>query len=257
MTTAGVPHPLSQDSEDDDVMQLTANGPVIRRIALTTAAALAASGLAAIGAAAAAAATGPTTAADKALFAYAKCMRDRGVKIPDPAKGKDGKFAFPAISKSITDAAGVRAKAQACAATAGALGNRSNGAANGDGPAGGRGGFGGQQTPAQQAALKKFQDCLKANGATTALPGPGRRPPRAGTTTGARAAAPATAKPSATTTKGGKIAEPAIAGNGPGGGGRGPGGGGPGGALRGGDAKTQAAFQKCRALLLARPATAR
>ena len=237
-------------------MQLTAHRPAVRRIALTTAAALIASGLAAIGAAAAAAATGPTTAADKALFAYAKCMRDRGVKIPDPAKGKDGKFAFPAISKSITDAAGVRAKAQACAATAGALGNRSGGAANGGGPAGGRGGFGGQQTPAQQAALKKFQDCLKANGVTTAFPGPGRRPPRAGTTTGATA--PATAKPGATTTaKGSKVAEPPIAGNGPRGGGRGPGGGGFGGALRGGDAKTQAAFQKCRALLPARPATAR
>ena len=252
-------------------MQMRSHRAATRRIALTTAAALAAGSLAAIGAAAAAAAAGPVTAADKTLFAYARCMRDKGVKIPDPAKGKDGKFAFPAISKSITDAAGVRAKAQACAAAAGALGSRPGGSANGNGPGGGRGGFGGPQTPAQQAALKKFQDCLKANGVTTAFPGPGQRPPAAGTTTGARA----NARPAATTTsKSGKVAKPAIAGNGPDAGdddagprgGRGPGaGGGPGGrgfggGLRGGggfgDAKTQAAFQKCRALLPARQANA-
>ena len=252
---AGVPHPLSPDSEVDDVMQITAHRPAVRRIALTTVAALAAGSLAAIAAAAAAAATGPVTAADKALFAYAKCMRDKGVKIPDPAEGKDGKFTFPAIAKSVTGAAGVREKARACAGASGALGNGSGGAANGNGPRGGQGGFGRTQTPAQQAAFKKFQDCLTANGATLTAPRPGQRPPATGATT-----------PKATTATGGKIVKPAIAGNGPDangadagpGGGRGFGAGGGRGGLRGGfgDVKTQAAFQKCRALLPTRPASA-
>jgi hypothetical protein len=56
------------------------------------------------------------SAADKALFQYAACMRKKGVKIPDPVKGKDGKYAFPKIPAKVLNAPGVREKAQACAA---------------------------------------------------------------------------------------------------------------------------------------------
>lgn len=209
-----------------------------------------AAGLAASGATSARAATAAAAAlspGDQVLFDYAKCMRGKGVAIPDPVKGKDGKYAFPAISKSITGAAGVKAKAQSCAPKAAANGPA---ASNGrGGPTGFRGALGGgAQTPAQQAALKKFQNCLKQNGVT--LPSrPAGAPPAASTKARATTTKPkATTKPATTTTtKTGKIVKPVIAGNG-----RGVGGGG----VRGGgfgDAKTQAAFQKCQALLPASP----
>ena len=240
------------------VTRSTAGVPAsrLRRLTARGAALLAVAGVAATATTAAVAASPPKSAADKALFAYAKCMRDKGVKIPDPAKGKDGRYAFATIPTSVTGAAGVREKAQACAATSGAQ-RASNGAGQ---TGGGPGGFrGGQQTPGQQAAFKKFQDCLKANGATT--PAPGQRPQRPAPTTSS-----ATKKPGTTTAatvtdpKTGKpLARPTLLGQGPGanddGAGRGGGRGGFGGrgGVGGGDAKTQAAFARCRSLLPARP----
>jgi hypothetical protein len=228
---------------------LTRSTHLSRRSGLALAALVVATGLAAIGAISSHAATAATTALspnDKVLIDYAKCMRGKGVAIPDPIKGKDGKYAFPAISKSITGAAGVREKAQSCASKA--TGNGAPATSGNGQPAGfgGRGGFGAAQTPAQQAALKKFQDCLKQNGVTLGNR-PGGRPP----------ATTAKAKVPTTTTKGGKIVKPVIAGNGPDANddGAGPGGGRGGRGFGGGgfgDPKTQAAFQKCQALL---PAT--
>jgi hypothetical protein len=228
-----------------------------RRLAAAAATVLAAGGLAAVGASAGAAATRALSPADQALLDYAKCMRGKGVQIPDPVKGKDGKYAFPAISRSITGAAGVQEKARACATSSGALksGSASGGTTGPGGFRGGGGGFGGVQTPAQQAAFKKFQDCLKAAGVTGLTPG--TRPPTATSTT---AGASSTGK-SGTTNSGtvkdpktGKaIAKPSIAGNGPDANGNDaqPGGGRRGGFFGGlaNDPKAQAAFQKCRALL--------
>lgn len=230
----------------------------LRRLTARGATLLAVAGVAATVTTAAVAASAPTSAADKALFAYAKCMRGKGVKIPDPARGKDGRYAFGAIPTSVTGAAGVREKAQACAATSGAQRASNGSGQTGGGPGGGPGGFrGGQQTPGQQAAFKKFQDCLKANGATT--PAPGQRPQRPAPTTSS-----ATKKPGTTTTatvtdpKTGKpLTRPSLLGQGSGanddGAGRGGGRGGFGGRGGGGDAKTQAAFAKCRSLLPSRP----
>ena len=226
-------------------------------LAARGAALLGAAGLAAVAAGAAGAASAPTSAADKALFTYAKCMRDSGVKIPDPVQGKDGRFTFPTISAAVTGAAGVRAKAQACASSSGAGRGGQAGSAAGS-PGGFRGGFG-QQTPAQQAAFKKFQDCLKTNGVT--LPTGGRRPqPPAGTSatplTSTTGKAGTAAKSTVIDPKTGKaITRPTILGQGPnansddagpGGGRGGPGGRG---GFFGGDAKSQAALAKCRALL--------
>ena len=88
-----------------------APGSRLRRLTTRSAALLAVASVAATATTAAVAASTPTSAADKVLFAYAKCMRDKGVKIPDPAKGKDGRYAFGAIPASVTGAAGVREKA--------------------------------------------------------------------------------------------------------------------------------------------------
>lgn len=222
---------------------------------------LAALAVAAAGASAAGAALSP---ASQALFDYAKCMRGKGVKIPDPVKQKDGSYAFPTVSKSITDAAGVREKAQACAASSGAGRAQGQGGAGpgGDGP---RGGFL-QQSPELQAAFAKFQACLKAAGVT--LPGPGdrpqgQRPPAATTTSAASAAKKAgtttSSKPVVDPKTGKPIAKPTILGQGPDandddaqeGFRGGPGGDrGPGGFLgRSTDPKVQAAVAKCRSLL--------
>ncbi len=53
---------------------------------------------------------------EQALFQYAACMRKKGVNIPDPVKGKDGKYAFPKIPDKILKAPGVAQKARECAA---------------------------------------------------------------------------------------------------------------------------------------------
>ena len=66
----------------------------------------------------ASAAKGPPpnlSAADRALFQYAACMRKKGVAIPDPVKGKNGKYAFPKIPAKVLNAPGVRQKARECA----------------------------------------------------------------------------------------------------------------------------------------------
>jgi hypothetical protein len=91
------------------------------------------------------------TAADRALFQYAACMRKKGVKIPDPVRGKDGTYAFPKIPDTILKAPGVKKKAQACAAQ---LPNRRAGPA----------------TAVQQAAFKKFSDCMAKNGVKVKRP---------------------------------------------------------------------------------------
>ena len=111
------------------------------------------------------AATAPQTPQDKALFAYASCMRGKSVQIPDPVL-VNGRYTFPKVSSSVTGAAGVRAKAQACAAQVGLGGGRGQGGRT----------FGGPRTPltpAQQAQMQKFQDCLAKNGVTFGF---GRRP---------------------------------------------------------------------------------
>lgn len=204
--------------------------------------------------AAATRATAPTSTADKALFAYAKCMRNKGVDIPDPVKGKDGRYAFPTIDTKITGAAGVREKAQACATASGALRGGSDDGNRPDGP--GRG-FGGPQTAAQKAAFAKFQSCLKAAGVTLPDRGGFGGPPPArttGTTTSSSSSKAKTRSSGGTVTdpKTGKvIPKPTILGQGPDANddAAGPGGG------RGGfdganqDPKTRAAFEKCRALL--------
>lgn len=246
--------------------------------------ALAAGGLAALAlaAASASAAVSALAPADQALFDYAKCMRGKGVKIPDPVKAKDGTYSFPAISKAITAAAGVREKAQACAQSSGALRNRGNGG-NGGGAGGdgsGQAGGGRRQSPEFLAAFAKFTACMKSGGVT--VPTPGQRPPgtqggqggqraqggrpgaattgsalrRAGTTTGASGS-----KPVVDPKTGKTIARPTILGQGPEAdddaqegfrGGDGTGRRGPGGGLLGGltdTPKVQAALAKCRALL--------
>ena len=90
------------------------------RAALRTALVAAVAAAAAVGlAATASGATKPPanlSAADKALFQYAACMRSKGVNIPDPVKGKDGKYAFPKIPAKVLNAPGVRQKARECAA---------------------------------------------------------------------------------------------------------------------------------------------
>jgi hypothetical protein len=125
------------------------------------------------GAAPAAATTASTTtaasrtAADAALFTYAACMRGKGVAIPDPVRGANGRYAFPAIPASVTNAPGVRAKAQACAAQL---------------P---QGSFrrGGAPSSAQRAAFQKFSACMQKNGVTFGRPGDGQGTPPAGQTT--------------------------------------------------------------------------
>ena len=109
------------------------------------------------------------SAASRALFTYAACMRGKGVDIPDPVRGANGRYAFPQIPANVLSAAGVRAKAQACSAKL---------------P---QGTFrrGGQQTPTAQAAFQKFSKCMSANGAPIGRPGgqrgqsivPGQAPP--------------------------------------------------------------------------------
>jgi hypothetical protein len=105
-------------------------------------------------------------AADKALFTYAACMRGKGVNIPDPVRGANGRYSFPQIPAKVTSAPGVRAKAQACAAK---LPGRTF-----------RGGGGYAQSPAQRAAFQKFSDCMSNNGASLGRPdGQQARPPGA------------------------------------------------------------------------------
>ncbi len=102
------------------------------------------------------------TAADRQLFQYAACMRSKGVKIPDPVRSKNGKYAFPKIPTKVLNAPGVKKKAQACAAQL--PGRRQN-----------------TSTPAQQAAFKKFSDCMAKNGVKinrpTGQPRQGQTPP--------------------------------------------------------------------------------
>ncbi len=108
-------------------------------------------------------------AAEKALFTYAACMRGKGVDIPDPVKGANGRYAFPQIPAAVLNAPGVQAKAEACAATL---------------P---QGSFrrGGQQTPAQRSAFQKFSDCMSAEGVTLGRPGGAPGGPPAGQGQGA------------------------------------------------------------------------
>jgi hypothetical protein len=102
----------------------------------------------------------PLSKQDKALFAYAKCMRKKGVNIPDPVKGKNGAYAFPTIPTSITNAPGVRTKAQACSRAAGFAST----ARRPQRPT---------FTAAQQKKLQQFQACLKKHGVTRTFGGPG------------------------------------------------------------------------------------
>jgi hypothetical protein len=153
--------------------------------------------------------TGGQTAADKALFTYAACMRGKGVNIPDPVRGANGRSAFPRIPAKVTSAAGVRAKAQACAAK---LPQQTFGRA-------------GAQSPAQRAAFQKFSACMRENGVMLAGPGGQGRPP-VGQGRPVRI----------------------IPGQGPRTG-RGQGPSGPGGFFNSTNPKEQAAFAKCRKLL--------
>jgi hypothetical protein len=102
----------------------------------------------------------PKTAADRALFQYAACMRKKGVNIPDPVRSKDGKYAFPEIPAKVLNAPGVKKKAQACAAQL----PRVTRAA-------------GPQTAAQRAQFKKFSDCMAKNGVKLKPPTSQARPP--------------------------------------------------------------------------------
>ena len=92
-----------------------AGGRAALRTALLTAVATCA--LASLAAAASAATKPPAnlSPADKALFQYAACMRSMGVNIPDPVKGKNGKYAFPKIPAKVLNAPGVQQKARECA----------------------------------------------------------------------------------------------------------------------------------------------
>jgi hypothetical protein len=105
----------------------------------------------------------PKTAADRALFQYAACMRKKGVNIPDPVRGKDGKYAFPKIPAKVLNAPGVKKKAQACAAQL----PRVTRAA-------------GPQSAAQRAQFKKFSDCMARNGVKVKQPTRRTGPPPAG-----------------------------------------------------------------------------
>jgi hypothetical protein len=161
--------------------------------------------------------TGTQTAADKALFTYAACMRGKGVNIPDPVRGANGRYAFPRIPATVTSAAGVRAKARACAAKLPQQTFRRGGA----------------QSPAQRAAFEKFSACMRENGVTLGEPGGQGRPP-AGQGQGAP--------------NGQGRVVPIVPGQGlrPGQG-RGPSG--PGGFFNSTNPKEQAALAKCRKLL--------
>ncbi len=151
------------------------------------------------------------TAADKALFTYAACMRGKGVNIPDPVRGANGRYAFPQIPAKVLNAAGVRAKARACAAKLPQRTFRQ----------------GSPPSAAQRAAFQKFSDCMRAHGAPIGRPGAQPGPPPAGATQGT---------PSA---KGrGTLIVP--------GGATGPGGRG---FFDSSDPKVQAALTKCRKLL--------
>jgi hypothetical protein len=122
------------------------------------------------------AATAPSSTRDKALFAYASCMRAKGVDIPDPVRQAGGTYAFGTIPASITGAAGVKAKAQTCATTAGLGGARSTGARP-------------PQTPAQLAARAKFTACLEQHGVTIPRP-TGTRPATTRTAPSGKSGAP-------------------------------------------------------------------
>jgi hypothetical protein len=115
------------------------------------------------GTAAAATPPPPKTAADRALFQYAACMRKKGVNIPDPVRGKDGKYAFPKIPVRVLNAPGVKKKAQACAAQLPRV-------TRGVGP----------QSPAERAQFKKFSDCMARNGVKVKQPTRRTGPPPAG-----------------------------------------------------------------------------
>jgi hypothetical protein len=60
-------------------------------------------------------------------------------------RGKDGKYAFPKTPAKVLNAPGVKQKAEACAALLPSRRQR-------------------QLSPAQQAAFKKFADCMAKNG---------------------------------------------------------------------------------------------
>jgi hypothetical protein len=147
-------------------------------------------------------AAGAQTAAEKALFTYAACMRGKGVNIPDPVRRANGRYAFPQISAKVLTATGVRAKARACAAKLPQRTFRR----------------GGNQSPAQRAALQKFSACMSANGVTFGGPGGQQGRPPAGQRRGV----------------------PIVPGQGPGG---------RGGFFNSTDPKVKAALAKCRKLL--------
>jgi large repetitive protein len=162
---------------------------------------------------------GGQTAAEKALFTYAACMRGKGVNIPDPVRGADGRYAFPQIPAKVVNAPGVRVKAQACAAKL---------------P---QGSFrrGGTQSPAQRAAFQKFSACMRANGVTFGRPGGQQGRPPAGQGQGAP--------------NGQRRGVPIVPGQPQGtrpGQGQGQG---PGGFFNSTDPKVKAALAKCRKLL--------
>ena len=92
------------------------------------------------------------TVAERALFTYAACMRGKGVNIPDPVRGTNGRYAFPKIPAKVLNAAGVRAKAQACAAKLPSGSFRR----------------GNRPSSAQSAAFQKFTACVRKNGVTFA-----------------------------------------------------------------------------------------
>ena len=167
-------------------------------------------------------------AAVKALFTYAACMRGKGVDIPDPVKGANGRYAFPQIPAAVLNAPGVQAKAEACAATL---------------P---QGSFrrGGQQTPAQRSAFQKFSDCMSAEGVTLGRPGGAPGGPPAGQGQGAPNGQGGGTRttPRAPGLQPGQGPRPG-AGQGQGPRGRG------GGFFNSTDPKVQAALAKCRSLL--------
>ena len=155
------------------------------------------------------------TVAERALFTYAACMRGKGVNVPDPVRGTNGRYAFPKIPAKVLNAAGVRAKAQACAAKL---------------P---RGSFRGGNRPssAQSAAFQKFTACMRKNGVPF-----GPRP-------GQRGQPPAGQAPASPYGRGRGV--PIV----PGQGFRGQGRGGQAGFFNSNDPKVKAALAKCRSLL--------
>jgi hypothetical protein len=100
------------------------------------------------------------SATEKGLFQYAACMRKKGVRIPDPVKGKDGAYRFPKIPAKVLNAPGVRQRAEACAAQLPRTLRRGNG-----------------PSAAEQAAFKKFTDCMAKNGVKLKRPS-GQPPPQ-------------------------------------------------------------------------------